>query len=136
VEPKHLPHFRITNACQDCELVNLGYNKEGRGPYILRQDGVPPDSMNARAYRFLLRKDLTWVINLAVFALPEKELEKFIFQDAAELYAAVEKLAGKPVVEDALPPGKSREELSVAIETTAFKLWSRIRDARATRLSL
>jgi hypothetical protein len=125
----------LTNAYQDCELLNLGSNKDGRGPYLLRQDGVPPDSVNPRENRYLLRKDLTWVLNLTVFALPEKEQEQFIFQNAAELYATVEKLAGKPVVEDALPPGKTRAELSAAIETTASRLWSQIREARATRLT-
>jgi hypothetical protein len=56
-----------------------------------------------------------------VFALPEKELENFVYKDAAELYAVVEKLGGKPVVEDALPAGKSHAELSAAIEITASK---------------
>jgi len=125
----------LTNNYRDCELLNLSYNKDGRGPYVLRQDGVPPDSTSPREYRFLLRKDLTWVLNLTVFALPEKELENFIYKDAVELYAVVENLGGKPVVEDALPPGKSHAELSAAIEITTSKLWSRIRDARATRLT-
>ena len=124
----------LTNNYQDCELLNLGYNSDGRGPYILRQNGVPPNSVTPHEYRFLLRKDLTWVLNLIVFALPEKELENFIYKDVAELYVAVEELGGTPVVEDALPPGKSHAELSAAIEITTSKLWSRIRDARATRL--
>ena len=67
--------------------------------------------------------------------LPEKEQEQFPFKDAAELSAAMEKLAGKPVVENALPPGKSRAELLTAIETTISKVWSRMREARATRLT-
>jgi hypothetical protein len=71
-----------------------------------------------------------------VFTLPEKEQEQFIFKDVAEVYAAVENLTGKPVVEDALPPGKSRAELNADIETTVSKLWSRIRDGRATRVKL
>ena len=65
--------------------------------------------------------------------LPEKEQEQFLFKDAAELSAAMEKLAGKPVVENALPPGKSRAELLAAVETTGSRLWTRIRDAHATR---
>ena len=125
----------LTNNYRDCELLNLSYNRDGRGPYLLRQDGIPPNSITPREYRFLLRKDLTWVLNLAVFALPEKELENFIYKDAAELHAVVEQLGGKPVVEDALPPGKSHAELSAAIQTTASRLWSRIRDARGTRLT-
>ena len=129
------PMRTLTNNYHDCELLNLGYNRDGRGPYVLRQEGFPPDSVSPHEYRFLLRKDCTWVLNLTVFALPEKELENFIYKDAAELHAVVEKLGGNPVVEDALPPGKSRAELSAAIESTASKLWSRIRDARGTRLT-
>ena len=53
---------------------------------------------------FWLRKDGTWVLNIAVYTLSEKEQEQFIFQDAAELYATVEKLYGKPVVEAELQP--------------------------------
>ena len=59
--------------------------------------------------------------------------DSLFFQDAAELYSTVEKLLGKPVVEDALPPGESRAELLAAIETTISKVGSRMREARATR---
>ena len=77
------------------------------------------------------------MLNITVFTLPEKEQQQqFIFQDAAELYSVVEKLVGKPVVEDALPPGKSRAELLAAIEPTISKVWSQMCDARATRLTL
>jgi hypothetical protein len=38
----------LTNRYQDCELLNLGTNKNGRGPYVLRQDGIPPEA--ARNY--------------------------------------------------------------------------------------
>jgi hypothetical protein len=75
------------------------------------------------------------VLNITVFTLSEKDQEEFIFKDAAELYAAVEKLVGKPVVEDALPPGKSRAELLTAIETTISKVWRGMREAKGTKLS-
>ena len=116
----------LTNRYRDCELLNLGSNKNGRGPYVLRQDGVPPDSLHGREDRFLLRKDGTWVLNITEFTLPDQD---------AEMYSTVEKLFGKPVLEDALPPGKSRAELLTAIETTISKVWSRMREARATRLT-
>jgi hypothetical protein len=74
----------------------------------------------------LLRKDGTWVLNITEFTLPDQD---------AEMYSTVEKLFGKPVLEDALPPGKSRAELLTAIETTISKVWSRMREARATRLT-
>ena len=126
----------LTNDYQDCVLLNLATNRNGHGPYVLRQDGVPPGSLHAREDRFLLRKDGTWVLNVTAFTLPEKEQEQFVFQNAAELYATVQELDGEPVVEDALPPGKSRAELNAAIETTISRVWSQIRDARARRLTM
>jgi hypothetical protein len=126
----------LTNDYQDCVLLNLATNRNGHGPYVLRQDGVPPGSLHAREDRFLLRKDGTWVLNVTAFTLPEKEQEQFIFQNAAELYATVQELGDKPVVEDALPPGKSRAELLATIETTVSRVWSQIREARASRLTM
>jgi predicted component of type VI protein secretion system len=126
----------LTNDYNDCELLNLGYNTNGHGPYVVRQDGVAPNSLRTQEDRFYLRKDGTWVLNVTVLTLPEKEQEQFIFQNAAELYATVEDLGGKPLVEDALPVGKSRAELDAAIETTISKFWSRISEARATRLTM
>jgi hypothetical protein len=37
----------LTNNYQECELLNLGFNRNGRGPYVVRQDGVPPASLHA-----------------------------------------------------------------------------------------
>jgi hypothetical protein len=30
----------LTNDYRDCELINLGFGPNGRGPYFIRQDGV------------------------------------------------------------------------------------------------
>ena len=127
----------LTNACKDCVLLNLGTNKSGHGPYVIRQDGVPPGSSSSEEGRFLLRKDGTWVLNITAFTLPEKEQEQqFIFQNPAELYATVQELGGNPVVEDKLPPGKSRVELNAAIETTISRVLSQVKEARAKRLTM
>ena len=127
----------LTNDYQDCELLNLATNRNGHGPYVMRQDGVPPDSLRSQEDRFLLRKDGTWVLNITVFTLPEKEQEQqFLFQNAAELHATVQELGGTPVVEDALPPGKSRAELNAAIETTISRVLSQVKEARAKRLTM
>jgi hypothetical protein len=126
----------LTNDYNDCELLNLGYNRNGHGPYVVRQDGVAPESLRTQEDRFYLRKDGTWVLNVTALTLPEKEQEQFIFENAAELYATVQDLGGKPVVEDTLPPGKSRAELDATIETSISKLWGRINEARATRLTM
>ena len=59
----------LTNNYQDCKFLNLGSNKNGRGPYVLRQDGVSPGSLREQEDRF--------------------------FQDAAELYIGGRKLVWK-----------------------------------------
>jgi hypothetical protein len=76
------------------------------------------------------------VLNITALTLLENEQEqRFVFQNAVELYATVEKLGGNPVVEDASRPGKSRAELNVAIETTISRVWSRMREAQGARLT-
>jgi hypothetical protein len=123
----------LTNDYNDCELLNLVTNKSGHGPYVIRQDGAPPGSSSSQEDRFLLRKDGTWVLSITAFTLPEKEQEQqFVFQNAAELYAAVQELGGNPVVEAALPPGKSRAELDAAIETTISRVWNQITCPKGT----
>jgi hypothetical protein len=120
----------ISNNYQACELLNLGYGPNGRGPFIVRQDGSPPGSVTFEQDRFLLRKDGTWVLNLAVFALSEKEKEAFLYQTSADALSVLNGLAGDPIVLSGLPAGKSREELKAAAQTTATGLWGRIRDAK------
>jgi hypothetical protein len=78
-----------------------------------------------------------WALDITAFTLPEKEQEQqFIFQNATELYATVQELGENPVVEDALPSGKSRAELNAAIETTISKVCSQMKEARAKRLTM
>ena len=89
----------LTNDYKDCELLNLGTNKNGHGPYVIRQDGVPPGSSSSQEDSFLLRKDGTWVLNITAFTLPEKEQEQqFVFQSAAELYATIQELGGLSLI--------------------------------------
>jgi hypothetical protein len=122
----------ITNNFRNCELLNLGYGPKGRGPFVVRQEGSAPGSMTLRQDRFLLRKDGTWVLNLAVFALPEKEKEQFLYATSTEVLNVLDGLTGTPLVEADLPPGKSFEELRVAAESTLTGIWGRIRNAKAS----
>ena len=69
----------LTNDYKDCELLNLGTNKSGHGPYVIRQDGVPPGSLSSQEDRFLLRKDGTWVLNITAFTLPERSKSSSLF---------------------------------------------------------
>ena len=124
----------LTNFADHCDLVNLGLSSGGHGPYILRQSGNAPGSMTLQQDNFLLRKDGTWVLNITVFSLPEKEIgEKFLFRDIPELISMIDELSSKPlVVEDNLPAGKSRAEITAALQSAASNLISRIRDAKGS----
>lgn len=126
----------LTNYTDHCNLLNLGSAPGGKGPYALRQSGYPPGSMNLQEDPYFLRKDGVWVLNIAMFTLPEKEIrEKFLFQDITELLKAIDEVAAKPVVaESKLPAGKSRSEILAALQTAASTLISKIRDAKASAL--
>jgi hypothetical protein len=121
----------LTNNYNHCQLLNLGYGPKGRGPFIVRQQGTAPGSATFNEEAFLLRKDGTWVINLAVFALPEKDKEQFIYQASAEAIQLMSELAGDPVVEAGLPKGTSVEQLKAAAQNTMTGLWGKIRQAKA-----
>lgn len=120
----------ISNNYQNCELLNLAYGSGGRGPFILRQEGTPPGSMTFQPERFLLRKDGTWVVNLAVFPLSEKDKEQFLFESAAEAMQLLEELRGEPMVESALPAGTSAEQLKAAAQSTLSGIWARMQSAK------
>jgi hypothetical protein len=125
----------LTNSYQHCELLNLGYGPKGRGPFIVRQTGTPSGSNTFEADAFLLRRDGTWVLNLAVFALSEKDKEKFFYQTAAEVMQTLESLTGEPIVQAGIPEGRSREELKAAAQSTLTGLWGRIRSAKPASAS-
>src|SRR5262245_349806 len=125
----------ITNNLADCELLNLETGTKGRGPFVIRQDGIAPGSLDQRVDRFLLRKDGAWVNSFAVYILPEPEqLAQFTFQTIAEIYALANTLVGKPKVEAALPEGKSQSELLAAAESSISRVWSRIQSTRGSKL--
>ena len=125
---------QLTNNIADCEILNLETGPNRRGPYVVRQDGVAPRATSIRSYRFLLRKDGTWINNLAVFVLPEEEQEAlFTFETMAEVYALVNRLGGTPRAEAALPEGKSQSELLAAAKATTARVWKRIQSARGLK---
>ncbi|HSI65418.1 MAG TPA: hypothetical protein VLE43_19990 [Candidatus Saccharimonadia bacterium] len=120
----------LTNSYQNCELLNLRYGSGGRGPFIVRQDGTPPGSVTFQQERFLLRKDGTWVISLAVYPLSEKEKEQFLFESSAEAMQLLEELRGEPLVEAGLPKGISVEQLKAAAQSTITGIWARMQNAK------
>lgn len=116
----------LTNSYHNCDLINLGYGQGGRGPYVVRQEASPPGSMTLQQDRFLLRKDGTWVLNLAVFILSEKDKEQFLFENSGEAVKLLSDLVGDPVVDMSLPEGSSAEKLQAAAQTTLTGIWGKI----------
>ncbi|QIF03247.1 hypothetical protein [Roseimicrobium sp. ORNL1] len=116
----------LANDYTRCELINLGYDSDGRGPYVIRQEGYPPNTMTFEVDRYYLRRDGTWLINLAMFALPEKEKDDFVYESVEAVIVLLEGLTGEPSVEYHLPEGKSIPELRAAAESHFTGLWGRI----------
>ncbi len=116
-------------------MLNLGSAPGGRGPFAIRQTGSAPGSMTLKQDPFLLRNDGVWVFNLAVFALPEPEQQRFLYQSAADVMKALESLQGDPVVEDKLPEGVSSAEVLAGAENMASRILSNLKNAKPVQLS-
>lgn len=121
----------IANYPDRCELLNLGYGPQGKGPYVVRQHGHEPGSMDLTQNVYFLRKDGVWVWNLAVISLPETEQESVLYGTLAEAMSMLTELSGgTPVVDAALPAGRTVEELQSAAADTANRLVSRLHAAK------
>lgn len=121
----------IANYPDRVELLNLGYGAGGKGPYVLRQEGNVPGSLDLRQNTYLLRKDGVWVLNLAIVALPEADQEVVIYPTVADAMKMLTSLSGgDPVIEASLPAGLTVEELQAATESTASRLLTRLRQAK------
>jgi hypothetical protein len=91
--------------------------------------------MDLRQNTYLLRKDGVWVLNYAIFALPEAEQEVALYPTLAEAMTMLTGLAGgEPVIDSALPEGRTLEQLQAATEGTANRLLTRLRQAKRESL--
>jgi hypothetical protein len=96
----------------------------------VRQNGTPPGSVTFEQDTYLLRQDGTWVLNLVVFGLPEKEQNQFLYESSAEVMETLDALTGDPIVQSGIPAGTSREELKMAATKTFSGIAARIRSAK------
>ena len=117
----------LTNDSRDFLLVNLGFAPNGRGPYSIRQDGVPPGSLLQQSDRYFLRKDGTWVLNFVLY-LDESKVPEFLYDSVAEAHDCILSLTGKPTVDDKLPEGKTKDDVMRAMDSLNSKLLQAIRD--------
>ena len=89
-------NFHVQNLCQ------LVHHVEGRGPFIVTQDGAAPDDPQMRECSFVLTKRGTWLHFYLYLALPEKVRAQCAhFETIAEVLQRADTLPANVVVEDA-----------------------------------
>lgn len=112
------------------QLINLRLNKDGKGPFMIRQEGYPPGSTNMANHRYFLLKDGSWMLNYAFFLLDEKEQEEHFLPELEDVFEAIDKLAGKRVVvHDKLPEGSTKESILRGVRETGSHLLRRLHEA-------
>jgi hypothetical protein len=110
----------LSNHPDAFELVNLRWHESGHGPYLIRQDGCPPcDTRVPPEGRYFLMKDGTWLLNITYCNLPRPEQARGLYESIQEVFATIEGLDSKPVVDSALPEGISHESLLSGMGQTA-----------------
>ena len=124
----------ISNDHTRCQMLNLASAPGGRGPFVIRQEGAPPDSTSLQQDPFLLRDDGVWVLNLIVFSLKEEEQKRFYYPTSVDVLKALENLHGDVKVETKMPEGVSKAELLAAAETTASRLLRGLKNAKPVPL--
>lgn len=124
----------LSNDPSRCTLLNLASGPGGRGPFVIRQEGYPSNSMTLKEERFLLRDDGVWVLNLAVFALSEEDQQRFMYPTTSDAMNVLAGLQGTPVVEASLPEGASRGEMLDGAKTTLGRLLQGLKDAKPVEM--
>lgn len=95
----------ITNRSQDFKILNLCqlvHHVEGRGPFMVTQDGCDPNDPKMRECSFVLTKRGTWLHFYLYLALPETVRQKCAhFETVAEALHGADSLQSVVVVETA-----------------------------------
>ena len=94
----------ITNRYQDFKVLNLCqliHHVEGRGPFMVTQDGNDPNDPARRHCSFVLTKRGTWLHFYLYLALPEAVRQKLAYYESVpEVMQQADSLPTKVVVED------------------------------------
>lgn len=95
----------ISNRYQDFQVLNLCqlvHHVDGRGPFMVTQDGCDPNDPTMRACSFVLTKRGTWLHFYLYLALPESVRQHCAhFETVADVLQRADALPGKVVVENA-----------------------------------
>jgi hypothetical protein len=129
----------MSALCNDptrCEVMNLGWEHGGHGPYLVRQEGYVPGSMDFRPQRFLLQKNGRWLLNLAFVMLPEDEQEAQLFHSLTEVARFLDTMAASPVLADSkLPSEVSEAEILRHFEQCTHRILRGMRSCAVEKLS-
>jgi hypothetical protein len=94
----------INNQYQNFQLLNLCqlvHHVEGRGPYMITQDGCDPNDPAMRSCSFVLTQRGTWLHFYLYLALPESVRAKVAhFDQLPEALQRADSLPAKAIVED------------------------------------
>lgn len=126
----------LSNHPDAFELVNLRWLESGHGPYLVRQDGCPPcEDRVPPEGRYFLMKDGVWLLNVTFCNLSPEERRRGLYDSVEEVFAAIERLGPRPVVDDRLPEGMSREAMIAGLEATAREFLDKSQHYPASPLS-
>ncbi len=95
----------ITNSYQDFQLLELSkllHRTEGRGPFMVVQEGCAPDDSSSRHCSFVLTHRGTWLHYYLYLALPEAVRRVAMFDTVADVFARAEAMPARVKVEDAM----------------------------------
>ena len=94
----------ITNSYQDFQLLELSklLHTEGRGPFMVVQEGCAPDDSSSRYCSFVLTHRGTWLHYYLYLALPEAVRRVAMFDTVADVFARAEAMPARVKVEDAM----------------------------------
>ncbi|MEN9575462.1 MAG: hypothetical protein RL514_3317 [Verrucomicrobiota bacterium] len=95
----------ITNSYQDFQLLELSkllHRTEGRGPFMVVQEGCAPDDSSSRNCSFVLTHRGTWLHYYLYLALPEAVRRVAMFDTVADVFARAETMPARVKVEDAM----------------------------------
>lgn len=95
----------ITNSYQDFQLLEMSkllHRTEGRGPFMVVQEGCAPDDSSSRHCSFVLTHRGTWLHYYLYLALPEAVRRVAMFDTVADVFARAEAMPARVKVEDAM----------------------------------
>lgn len=131
----HLRLRQLTNAYQDVEMFNLGINENGKGPYLVRQVGYPPGSVDLKVDPYILQNDGVWILSYHFATLPEDEQHKRLFQSHRELIELLEKIGARDVAcISTLPEGLSNTEILRRYRESGARLLRHVSRNKAERI--